>query len=204
VLFFNNLSPSKGGAAENGNHILNPGPGAVREFGTGRGQNPTALQGQPARIVHEQSETDTEVGHDRGSRDGKSRPVGGSGISRTPQASGPVRGVVDLRGRRIPVVDMRSCLHLPCTIESEKNCIIVADVVQAGRNLTVGLLVDEVCEVLSISEDEIHLPPAGGGGMEEIDFINGMGRLDDRDVVLVDVQHLLADDDLSTIDRMTH
>jgi len=130
--------------------------------------------------------------------------LGGSGISRTPQASGPVRGVVDLRGRRIPVVDMRSCLHLPCTIESEKNCIIVADVVQAGRNLTVGLLVDEVCEVLSISEDEIHLPPAGGGGMEEIDFINGMGRLDDRDVVLVDVQHLLADDDLSTIDRMTH
>ena len=130
--------------------------------------------------------------------------VGGSGISRTPRDSGPVRGTVDLRGRSIPVVDMRSCLHLPRSPESEKNCIIVADVVRAGRNIPVGLLVDEVCEVLSITEDEIDLPPAGGGGLEEIDFINGMGRLDDRDVVLVDVQHLLADDDLSTIDSMTN
>jgi purine-binding chemotaxis protein CheW len=130
--------------------------------------------------------------------------LGGSGITQTPHATGPVRGVVELRGRSIPVVDMRSCLHLPRVIESEKNCIIVADVVQAGRNLTVGLLVDEVCEVLNITEDEIDLPPAGGGGMEEIDFINGMGRLDDRDVVLVDVQHLLADNELSTINRMTN
>lgn len=130
--------------------------------------------------------------------------VGGSGVARVPGVPAPWRGVYGLRGRDIPVVDLRSCLHLPRMVESEKNCIIVAEVMRGGRTVTVGLMVDEVCEVLNIREDEIHVPPLGGGGMEETDFINGLGRIDGRDVVLVDVQQLLDGGDLDALDQFIH
>jgi purine-binding chemotaxis protein CheW len=126
--------------------------------------------------------------------------VGGSGLSGVPGAPAPMRGLYGLRGRDIPVVDLRTCLNLPRGVESEKTCIIVAEMVRGGRTVPVGLMVDEVCEVLNIREDEIHFPPLGGGGMEETDFINGLGRLDGRDIVLVDVQQLLDGDDLDAID----
>jgi purine-binding chemotaxis protein CheW len=128
--------------------------------------------------------------------------VGGSGISRLPRAPAVVCGQVDLRGRRIPVVDVRTCLHLPRGAGSEKTCIIVADVPQGGRVHTVGLLVDEVCEVLNLRDEDIHEPTLGGGGMEEIDFINGLGRLPGRDVVLVDVRNLLDPRDLDALEGM--
>lgn len=130
--------------------------------------------------------------------------VGGTGISKVPGVPASVRGVYGLRGREIPVVDMRACLNLPRGEKSEKNCIIVAETIRGGRTVTVGLMVDEVCEVLNIREDEIHFPPVGGGGMEETDFINGLGRLDGRDVVLVDVQQLLEGSDLGAIDDLAH
>jgi purine-binding chemotaxis protein CheW len=130
--------------------------------------------------------------------------VGGKGIVRVPRAPAAVRGLVDLRGRRIPVLDVRTCLHLPRGTETEKACIIVADVVQDGRTGAVGLLVDEVCEVLNLRQEEIHEAPRGGGGLEETDFIHGLGRLPDRDVVLVDVQGLLNPRDLEAIAGLTH
>ena len=130
--------------------------------------------------------------------------VGGAGVARVPGAPAPWRGVYGLRGRDIPVVDLRTCLNLPLGVESEKNCIIVAEMMRAGRTVTVGRMVDEVCEVLNISEDEIHFPPLGGGGMEETDFINGMGRLDGREVVLVDVQQLLDSDELDAIAHLIY
>lgn len=129
--------------------------------------------------------------------------LGGTGIARVPGSPGPVRGWIDLRGRRIPVVDVRACLNLPQGAETGKNSIIVAEIPRGARILTVGLFVDEVCEVLNIREDEIHGPPLGGGGMEETDFINGLGKLPDRDVVLVDVQNLLDTDDLAALDGLT-
>jgi purine-binding chemotaxis protein CheW len=129
--------------------------------------------------------------------------LGGTGITRLPLAPEVVCGQVDLRGRRIPVVDVRTCLHLPGG-GTEKASIIVADVPCGGRNHTVGLLVDEVCEVLSLGEMDIHEPTLGGGGMEGIDFINGLGRLPGRDVVLVDVGNLLDPRDLEDLDGMSH
>jgi len=129
--------------------------------------------------------------------------LGGSGIARLPRAPEAVRGWIDLRGRRIPVVDVRTCLHLPPGPESELNCVIVAEIPGEDGDFTVGLLVDEVREVLNIREAEIHAPPLGGGGMEELDFINGLGKLADRDVVLVDVQHLLDPDDLAALAVMS-
>ena len=130
--------------------------------------------------------------------------VGGAGVARVPGAPAPWRGVYGLRGHDIPVIDLRTCLNLPAGAVSEKNCIIVAEMMRAGRTVTVGLMVDEVCEVLNISEDEIHFPPLGGGGMEETDFINGLGRFDGREVVLVDVQQLLDGHDLDAIDHLIY
>ena len=80
--------------------------------------------------------------------------------------------------------------------ESEKSCIIVAQMPWEGSRSTVGLLVDEVCEVLNISENEIQFPPSWAGGMEGPDYINGMGQLSDRDVILLDGDNLLAEEEL--------
>jgi chemotaxis signal transduction protein len=84
--------------------------------------------------------------------------------------------------------------------ETEKNCVIVAQVSREGaQSATVGLLVDEVCEVVNFTEEEIHFPPSFAGGMEEPDFINGMGQLADRDVILLDGENLFSEEELKEV-----
>ena len=59
---------------------------------------------------------------------------------------------------------------------TEKTCVIVAQVEFGGTVLTIGLVVDEVCEVVNIAEEQISFPPSCCGGMEGIDFVNGRGH----------------------------
>ena len=78
----------------------------------------------------------------------------------------------------------------------EKNSVIVAQIPCADTAATVGLLVDEVCEVVNFSDNEIQFPPSWAGGMEEPDFINGMGQLADRNVILLDSENFFTQEEL--------
>jgi len=125
--------------------------------------------------------------------------VGATGISPLPSAVGHVRGRIRLRGQDIPVVDLRDLFRLGSAQKTEKNCVIVAQIPLAGSVSTMGLLVDEVCEVVNIGEDEIQFPPSMAGGMEGPDFINGMGHLKDRDVILLESGHFFSQEELKAM-----
>ena len=125
--------------------------------------------------------------------------VGATGINELPPNPENVRGFIRLRGREVPVVDLRGIFGLKAVLESEKNCIIIAQVPLQGELTTVGLLVDEVCDVLNITAEEIQFPPTWAGGMEGPDFINGMGKLADRDVILLESENFFSEEELKAV-----
>ena len=125
--------------------------------------------------------------------------VGATGINELPPNPENVRGLIRLRGRDVPVIDLRRVFGLKAVLESEKNCIIIAQVPLQGELTTVGLLVDEVCDVLNITEEEIQFPPTWAGGMEGPDFINGMGKLEDRDVILLESEKFFSEEKLKAL-----
>jgi len=125
--------------------------------------------------------------------------VGATGLSALPLAPDHVRGLIQLRGRDIPVVELRGLFGLGAGQESEKNCVIIAQVPFLGSLATLGLLVDEVCEVLNIAADEIQFPPSLAGGMEEPDFINGMGQLEEKDVILLEIEKFFNEEELKAV-----
>lgn len=123
------------------------------------------------------------------------------GITRVPRAPDCVRGVINLRGRSIPIVDLRRIFGLPAVADTEKTCVVVVQVAPAGRELTMGIVVDEVAEVLSLGKGQIETPPARGGKPWESDLVTGLGRLENKTVILLDID--LALSGLQMADIMT-
>lgn len=125
--------------------------------------------------------------------------VGTAGISPFPRPTDNVRGSLSLRGREVPIFWMRDLFGLESWQENEKNCVIIAEVLVSGSPVTIGLVVDEVCEVLNIASEEIHFPPSWAGGMEELDFISGLGQLTDRDVILLEIENFFSEEELKAV-----
>ena len=121
------------------------------------------------------------------------------GITRVPRTPDYVRGVINLRGRVIPIVSLRQKFKMPAVEDTEKTCIIVVQVNYQKTELTMGIIVDEVSEVLSIKADQIEPAPSFGGGMEDTDFITGMGKLDGKVVVLLDIDRVLNGEEIEAI-----
>lgn len=80
-------------------------------------------------------------------------------ITRLPQAPASIRGVLNLRGTVIPVLDLRIRFGLPAIEDSSRTCIIVVQIEHNGSPLNLGILVDEVSEVVSITDDQTEPPP---------------------------------------------
>jgi purine-binding chemotaxis protein CheW len=120
-------------------------------------------------------------------------------ITRVPRAPGFVRGVVNLRGRVIPVVDLRVKFGLPTAAATDQTVIVVAQVAVAGRALTMGLLVDEVLEVLDVKASSIEPPPDLGGFAVDADFILGVAKTAHRVVFLLDIARVLSPADAARL-----
>ena len=120
-------------------------------------------------------------------------------ITRVPRTPEYVLGVINLRGRVIPVISLRQKFNMAMVEDTEKTCIIVVQVQYQDTQLTMGIVVDEVSEVLNISDGQIEPPPSFGGGMEEADFITGMGKLEDKVVILLDIDRVLNEADLDVV-----
>lgn len=112
-------------------------------------------------------------------------------ITDVPRMPGYVRGVINLRGKVIPVVDLRTKLGLVSIDDTEETCIIVMDVTNDGQSTMTGILVDTVSEVLEIAVEQIEEPPSIGTAID-IDFIMGMGKINDDVKILLDVVKVLA------------
>jgi purine-binding chemotaxis protein CheW len=126
------------------------------------------------------------------------------GITRVPRTPHYVRGVINLRGRVIPIVSLRQKFQMPVIDDTEKTCIIVVQVAYQDSEVTMGIIVDEVSEVLNITDGQIEPPPSFGGGMEEADFITGMGKLENKVVILLDIDRVLNGVEMDAVMQTTN
>ena len=117
--------------------------------------------------------------------------IGMMPVTRVPKSPEYVRGVVNLRGKVIPVVDLRLKFGLASTEDTTRTCIIVVQLDVGGQALIMGIIVDEVSEVLDIAADQIAPPPSFGTEVHA-DFVLGMGKVGDKVVMLLDVDMALT------------
>ncbi len=115
-------------------------------------------------------------------------------ITAVPQTPEHVRGVINLRGKVIPVMDLRLKFCMAEKEHDEATCIIVVDV----DGVEMGIIVDHVQEVIEISSEDIEDPPSLGSNVDT-DFILGMGKLDKRVTILLDITKVLGHEDLSAM-----
>jgi len=121
--------------------------------------------------------------------------VGQQNVTRVPNMPDYVKGVINLRGQVIPVIDVRTRFGLPFREYDDRTCSIVINV----SSLQFGLIVDLVDEVINIDEDRISSPPVSV--TQSTRFIKGMGRAEGSDKVrlLLDVEKLLRDEEIEQL-----
>ncbi len=117
--------------------------------------------------------------------------IGFMEITRIPRAPAHVRGVINLRGKVIPVVDLRLKFEMDATDPTSQAVIIVVQHTQKKGGLTMGTLVDEVLEVRAIGPDDIE-PPPDLREQAAASFILGVGKADKRVIFLLDIDRVLA------------
>ena len=126
-------------------------------------------------------------------------------ITHIPHAPGFVEGVINLRGRVITVVDMRKRLG-QCSASSSRHAGVAGDkvgrilVVEAGGKL-VGVIVDEVAEVIRLQAEMVEPAPQMVAGLSN-QYINGIGKMEGKLLILIDIQKILSAEDLAALDRM--
>ncbi len=96
-----------------------------------------------------------------------------------------VRGVINLRGAVVPVIDLHARFGRPAAAVGKKTCIVIFDSLREGERVELGLMVDAVSEVLDIAADAIEPAPNFGSSVRR-EFIRGMGKLDSRFVILLE------------------
>ena len=120
------------------------------------------------------------------------------GVTKVPRTPAFVRGVINLRGKVIPVVDLRLKFEMERREETDKTCIIVVTVRRGGGAVVMGILVDEVSEVLDVAGGSIEPAPEFGVSVDT-SFILGMGKVGERVVTLMDVNRVLSGEDVAVV-----
>lgn len=96
-----------------------------------------------------------------------------------------VRGVINLRGAVVPVIDLHARFGRPSAAIGKKTCIVIFDCIREGERVELGLLVDAVSEVIDIAASDIEPPPNFGAAVRR-DFIQGMGKIGTKFVIILD------------------
>jgi purine-binding chemotaxis protein CheW len=115
-------------------------------------------------------------------------------ITSVPQMPRHVKGVINLRGKVIPVIDLRTKLALPDPPATESNCIVVVQLPARGGELrNIGLIVDAVEEVANVASEDIEPPPDFGGSIG-VEYLLGMAKVKGVVKSLLDIEKIIADD----------
>jgi purine-binding chemotaxis protein CheW len=109
-----------------------------------------------------------------------------------------IRGVTNLRGKVVPVVDLAVKFGMPASDISKFSCIIITEVMFQGENLTMGVLADSVSQVLELSADEIEATPPFGTRVKT-EYLLGMGALGKKFCLILDIDKVLSADELLTV-----
>ena len=119
-------------------------------------------------------------------------------ITAVPQVPPHVRGVINLRGKVIPVIDLRLKFGMPAKEDTDLTCIVVVQVASAQSTVQMGLLVDGVSEVLNIAAQDVEDPPVFGDSIRT-EYMRGVAKVKNTVKILLDIDRVLTLDELATL-----
>jgi purine-binding chemotaxis protein CheW len=121
-------------------------------------------------------------------------------VTRVPKMPEYVRGVINLRGKVIPVVDLRQRFGMETGDYTDRTCIVVAEIAKDEATIQIGVIVDSVSEVLNIQPESVEKAPSFGASVDTC-YIHGMAKLDGGVKILLDIDLVLTDRELTTISQ---
>jgi purine-binding chemotaxis protein CheW len=122
-------------------------------------------------------------------------------LTRVPMTPDHIRGVLNLRGSVVPIVDLSARLGKGRCSLTKRSAIILVEVNDRDDRHMIGMLVDEVHEILEIDHGNLQPPPDFGTAIRT-DFIQAMGRVDELFIILLDINHVLSTDELSALQQV--
>ena len=126
--------------------------------------------------------------------------IGMMSITTVPQTPEFIKGVINLRGKVIPVIDLRLRFGMTANDYTERTCIIVVEIPGLSGTVMIGIVVDSVSEVLSIKGDEIEETPTFGTKLNT-DYILGMAKMDGGVKILLDIDRVLSRDEMNMLEE---
>jgi len=127
--------------------------------------------------------------------------IGMMPITVVPQTPSYIKGVINLRGKVIPVIDLRLKFSMMAAEFKERTCIIVVEVAAAGRTIMMGIVVDSVSEVLNIKAADIEATPSFGTRLDT-EYILGMAKSGGAIKILLDIDKILSSAELQSADEL--
>jgi len=117
-------------------------------------------------------------------------------LTKVPHTPPSIRGVINLRGNVVPVVDLAVKFGLAASQVTDRTCIVIVEVEINDTRTVMGVIADSVSQVISMSNDNI-LPAPAFGTRVRIDFLRGMGKSGDKFVLVLDIDKVLSAEDLA-------
>lgn len=127
--------------------------------------------------------------------------IGMMAITTVPQTPVYVKGVINLRGKVIPIVDLRLKFNMASIDQTEKTCIIVVEVANGGQKVMIGILVDSVSEVLNIKGGDIEDTPNFGSHLNT-EYILGMAKPGGKVKILLDIDRVLSNEETALLAKV--
>lgn len=127
--------------------------------------------------------------------------IGMMPITTVPQTPAFVKGVINLRGKVIPVIDLRLRFHMNAIDYSERTCIIVVEISGISGMIQIGIVVDAVSEVLNIRGADIEETPTFGTKLNT-EYILGMAKVEGGVKILLDIDQVLSAEEISTLEQV--
>ncbi len=122
-------------------------------------------------------------------------------VTKVPRTPDFMRGVINLRGSVVPVVDMRLKFGMSITQKTVNTCVIIAEISLDNEKIVLGALADSVQEVLDLEPSQIEPPPRIGVRLKT-EFIMGMGKQGDQFIIILDVDKVFSTDELSMVNSI--
>ena len=122
-------------------------------------------------------------------------------LTPVPQTPPAIRGVINLRGSVVPVVDLRAKFGLPPSPLTKRTCIVIVEVTLDGHPTVMGVLADAVSQVMDLLPPDIAAPPVFGTAVR-VDYLQGLGKVGKKFVLLLDVDKVLAAPELRAAEAL--
>jgi len=119
-------------------------------------------------------------------------------VTRVPKTPEFMRGVINLRGNVVPVVDMRLKFGMPATPKTVNTCVIIVEVTVDDEALVLGAMADSVQEVLDLDQNQIEPAPRIGSRLNT-EFIRGMGKHGEEFIIILDIDRVFSSTELSLV-----